>query len=67
MTHGVEGTNEKNNVWQGSSTILLPADWFMLRVAKLLHCFAGRYTPFAPGECQATGWSLVMLMFQESL
>ena len=39
---------------RSSSIILLPGHWSMLRVAKLLHCFAPRYVQCAAQECGNT-------------
>jgi len=45
MPHKLEAMKDKTTADRSSSIILLPADWAMLRVAKLLHCFAPRYVP----------------------
>jgi len=43
MPHKLKAKKDKTKAYRGSSIILLPVDWAMLRVAKLLHCFAPRY------------------------
>jgi len=43
MPHKLIAIRENTKARRGSSIILLPADWTMLMVAKLLHCFAYRY------------------------
>jgi hypothetical protein len=45
MPHKLKAMKDKTKAYRSSSIILLPADWSMLRVAKLLHCFASRYAP----------------------
>jgi hypothetical protein len=45
MTHKLKAIKEKTKAHRSSSTVLLPADWSMLRVAKPLYVFAPRYTP----------------------
>jgi hypothetical protein len=40
MPHKRGTKEEKHDVWQGSSIILLPANRAMLRVAKPLHFYA---------------------------
>ena len=42
MPHKLEAEGDKTTACRSSSIILLAADWSMLRVAKLLHCFAPR-------------------------
>jgi len=42
MSHKLQARKEKTTVGRSSSTVLLPANWSMLMVAKLLHYFANR-------------------------
>src|SRR6185436_11530836 len=43
MSHELEATKDKTTAYRSRSMVLLPGHWPMLRVAKLLHCFAPRY------------------------
>jgi hypothetical protein len=47
MPHKLQAMRDKTKAYRGSSIILLPAYWSMLRVAKLLHCFAHRCAQYA--------------------
>jgi len=42
MSHKLKARKEKTKADRSSSTVLLPANWSMLMVAKLLHYFANR-------------------------
>jgi len=49
MTHKLKAIKEKTTDCRSSSTVLLPANWSTLRVAKLLHVFANRCAQAAAG------------------
>ena len=47
MSHKLKAIKEKTKARRSCSTVLLPGHWALLRVAKLLHNFANRYTTYA--------------------
>jgi len=47
MTHKLKAFKEKTTASRSCSTVLLPANWSTLRVAKLLHVFANRCASYA--------------------
>ena len=64
MPHKLQAMKNQTTAYRSSSIILLPANWPMLRVAKLLHCFAPRYAQQPPKPSHKTvriGLQLVVL------